>query len=99
MQLPRPGDTKYEVLKTVNERIATTGKPPTIAELRSEMGLSTRSGIQFHVNDLVEMGLLARLPNKVRGLRATNRGRNLVKMLDEAYMEIGAASGAVESER
>lgn len=90
MRIPRPSDTKFQVLKAVNQSLATTGKAPTYVELQEEMGLSTRSGVQFHVEDLVDMGLLARLPGKTRGLRATSRGKRLVALFDESN---GSAEG------
>lgn len=94
MQIPRPGDTKFAVLKAVNESLATTGKSPTMTELQEQMGLATRSGIQFHIEDLIKMGLLARLPNKTRGLRATTKGKQLVDLLDDAVSELsGTAEG------
>ena len=90
MQIPRPGDTKFSILKAVNDSLASTGKSPTFAELQDRVGLSTRSGIQFHVEDLVDMGLLARLPGKTRGLRSTSKGKRLVALLED---DDGSAEG------
>lgn len=93
MQIPRPGDAKFEILKAVNRSLVTTGKAPTYAELQEHVGLATRSGVQFHVEDLVDMGLLARLPGKTRGLRSTQKGKHLVALLDEPEMAHGSAEG------
>ena len=83
MQIPRPGDTKFRVLVEVNDHCAANATGPTISELQERIHLGSRSAVQFHIDDLVEMGLLARLPYKPRGLRPTSRGKKLVDLLTE----------------
>ena len=94
MQIPRPGDTKFEVLKAVNDYCEDHPKGPTVDELREQLDLKTRSAIQFHIDDLVEMGFLTRLPRKTRSLRPTSRGKKLVSMLLDLD---GALDGATQS--
>lgn len=80
--VPRAGDTKFEVLSAVADW-KSPRKPPTVAEIRDIVGLSSRSAVQFHINDLVADRYLDHVPGKRRTLRATKKGKNLVKFFRE----------------
>jgi SOS-response transcriptional repressor LexA len=56
---------------------------PTVEELRVSVGVSSRSTIQFHVNDLLADGYLSHAPGKRRTLRLTKKGDMLLQILME----------------
>lgn len=80
--IPRPGDTSYEILLAVAD--AWKGKKfgPTVEEIRKVVGLSSRSGVQFHISNLLDSGWLDNIPNRRRTLRVTDKGRKLIKMFE-----------------
>lgn len=79
--VPRAGDTKFEVLSAVSDHWKNARFGPTVAELRDTVGLSSRSSIQFHINDLIEDQYLVNVPGKRRSLQATPRGEKLVEVI------------------
>lgn len=79
--LPRVGETKFDILAAVVDHCAQARFGPTVEELREKVGLSVRSSVQFHLNHLVEDGLLEHVPRKHRSLRPTDRGQRLVELL------------------
>jgi len=81
--VPRAGDTKFEVLAAVSDHWKSSRKGPTVAELRDVVGLSARSSIQFHINDLIEDHYLINVPGVGRSLKTTKRGERLVKVIRE----------------
>ena len=80
--VPRAGDTKFEVLAAI-ATWKSPRKPPTVAEIRDTVGLSSRSAVQFHINHLVEDGYLDHVPGQRRTLKATMKGKNLVRFFQE----------------
>lgn len=80
--VPRAGDTKFEVLSVVTNW-KSPRKPPTVAEIRDTVGLSSRSAVQFHINDLVADGYLDHVPGKRRTLKPTKKGKSLVQFFSE----------------
>lgn len=50
-------------------------------ELRAEVGLTRRSSVQFHIDDLRQMGLVEGLPRRARTIRPTMRGKKLLKLM------------------
>lgn len=81
MNLPRPGDTKYDILLAIDNHWKTNPRGPTVNELRKEVGLGGRSSVQFHINDLREMGLVESLPQRARSVRLTLMGKKLLKVM------------------
>lgn len=79
--VPRAGDTKFEVLAAVSDHWGDARFGPTVAELRDAIGLSARSSIQFHINDLIKDGYLSNVPGKRRTLKPTARGEKLVSVM------------------
>jgi SOS-response transcriptional repressor LexA len=79
--VPRSGDTKFKVLFSVQSFRAQSRLGPTVEEIRADVGLSSRSSVQFHINDLVSDGYLAQIPGKRRTLRTTSKGDLLVKII------------------
>lgn len=81
--VPRVGETKFEVLATVVDHWENKTFGPTVEEIREAVGLSVRSSVQWHINDLIEGGWLQHVPRKHRTLQPTDRGRRLVEVLRE----------------
>jgi hypothetical protein len=87
--IPRYGDTKFEVLAAIVDwwegvdDKASHAFGPTVEEVRVEVGLSVRSSVQWHINDLLAAGFLTHIPKKHRSLRPTNTGKRLVLVLRE----------------
>ena len=80
-RIPRVGDTKFEVLAVVVDHWKNATFGPTVEEIRDAVGLSVRSSVQWHINDLVESGYLQHIPRKHRTLQPTQRGERLVEIL------------------
>ena len=57
---------------------------PTVEELRESVGLSSRSTVQFHINDLLSDGYLSHAEGKRRTLRTTKKGDMLLDILGES---------------
>ena len=81
--VPRPGDTSFVILKAVADSWKGSNYGPTVEELRQKVGLSSRSGVQFHVSNLLDAGWLDNIPNRRRTLRVTEKGRRLIRMFDD----------------
>lgn len=79
--IPREGDTKLEVLLAIRDYRTHSRYGPTVAELRDEVGLSSRSTVQFHINHLVDDGYLSQVSGKRRTLRVTDKGHLLIQIL------------------
>ncbi len=82
-RIPRIGDTKFEVLATVVDHWANASFGPTVEEIRDAVGLSVRSSVQWHINDLLEDHYLERVPRKHRSIKPTEKGKRLVQILRE----------------
>jgi DNA-binding MarR family transcriptional regulator len=81
--VPRPGETSYRILMAVAQKWKGSNFGPTVEELRQEVGLSSRSGVQFHVSNLLDAGWLDNIPNRRRTLKLTDKGRRLIRVFDE----------------
>jgi len=81
-QVPRDGDTKFLVLRGVQDHWSTARFGPTVEELRLAVGLSSRSTVQFHLNGLLAEGYVSNVPGKRRTLRVTKKGNMLLQILE-----------------
>lgn len=84
------GETKFSVLAAIVDHCSKARYGPTLAELADASGLTVRSSVQFHVDDLLENGMISRTPRKHRSIRPTPKGEKVVAMmreLDETYSE------------
>lgn len=84
IRIPRAGDTKFEVLAAVVDHWNNQTFGPTVEELRETVGLTVRSSVQWHINDLLADGYLQHIPRKHRTLQPTVRGRKLVQIMRES---------------
>lgn len=80
--IPRPGETSYAILLAVADAWKGKKYGPTVEEIRQQVGLSSRSGVQFHISNLLDSGWLDNIPNRRRTLRVTDKGRKLIKMFE-----------------
>jgi len=81
--LPRVGDRKFDVLLAIQNHWQGARFGPTVEELRLDVGLESRSTVQFHINDLLRDGYVENIPGKRRSLRTTARGEALIRILTE----------------
>lgn len=56
---------------------------PTVREICEEVGLSSTSTVQSHLNKLIELGYLERIDNKSRALKITDLARRINKGLND----------------
>ncbi len=85
------GETKFSVLAAIVDHCEKARFGPTLAELADASGLTVRSSVQFHVNDLLDDRLVTHTPRKHRTLRPTPKGKALVHLMRE--MEDETESG------
>ncbi len=76
-----------ELLVYLNSQIEETGISPSFEDMKTALGLKSKSGIHRHLTSLVERGFVERLPNRARALR-------VIQMPEEA-----AASSESSGER
>lgn len=81
--VPRPGETSFKILQAVAESWKGAKYGPTVEELRKQVGLSSRSGVQFHVSNLLDAGWLDNIPNRRRTLRLTDKGKRLIRLFED----------------
>jgi repressor LexA len=62
-----------EILDLIRERIASSGSPPTRAEIAHALGFASASGAEDHLRALARKGAIELLPGASRGIRLTNR--------------------------
>jgi repressor LexA len=67
---PRPLTTRQrQILDWIRGYLATTGMPPTRAEIAAGLGFSTPSSAEDHLQALARKGAIEMLPGAARGLR------------------------------
>ena len=93
VRIPANSDTKFEVLASIVDHCSTATFGPTVEEIRKEVGLSVRSSVQWHINDLLEEGYVSHIPRKHRTLRPTDKGLRLVGLMREIDNGEAASEG------
>ena len=79
------------MLRIIAERLEDSGYPPTIREIGTEMGISSTSVVNYHLNKLKEHGLLERNDRVSRGLKLTDAAGE--------YVTLPGRAGAAPSPR
>ena len=69
-------NNREKILKFVKNEIIAKGIPPTIREIRDEVGLKSTSSVQYHLNILEEDGLIQRDRSKSRSIKFENFENN-----------------------
>lgn len=64
-----PSEKQMEIYQFIRGHTARAGRPPTMEEIRTAKGLSTKSLVVYHLKALVAAGLIEHTPNVSRGLR------------------------------
>jgi repressor LexA len=65
---------QQEILQLIQERIETTGMPPTRAELARQLGFRSANAAEEHLKSLSRKGMLELLPGASRGIRLADGG-------------------------
>jgi repressor LexA len=74
-----PTDRQVEVLRLIADHTATKGYPPSLADLRDSLRVSSVNTPREHVQALVAKGLLESTPRVARCLRVTAAGRRVLR--------------------
>ncbi|MFZ5518746.1 MAG: transcriptional repressor LexA [Candidatus Zhuqueibacterota bacterium] len=70
-------EKQIQVLEIISQRIAEDGFPPTLDELREELGMGSKNAVLSHLDALVKKGYIQR-SNKARDIR-------ILKPLEEEH--------------
>lgn len=65
----RHGEGRARVLEAIKELTKAKGYPPTVREIGDRCKIRSTSTVQFHINSLLDAGILEREPNRGRTLR------------------------------
>lgn len=79
--LPRPGQTRYEILSAMVGFTKENAHAPTMVELADLVGLANRSTVHHHLAGLIEDELVEHEHTGRRGYFPTARGKKLVALL------------------
>jgi len=66
------------VLRFIDEHITEVGYPPSIAQIRDAVGVSSTSTIAHHMEFLVARKYITKVPGQPRTLVITGKGRELL---------------------
>lgn len=78
-RFPRIGEKRFAVLATIVDHWKKASFGPTMDEIKDRVGLATRSSVAWHVEALLEDGLVSHVTRKHRTLRPTDLGIKWVK--------------------
>lgn len=62
-------ERQSQILEYIREMVASSGMPPTVAEITAAMGVSSTNGIRGHLQALKRKGVIELVPNASRGIR------------------------------
>lgn len=71
-------ERQQKILDFIGEALDKQGYPPTIREIGKDVGISSTSVVNYHLNKLKEMGLLDRDDQVSRGLKLTDKAARLL---------------------
>jgi repressor LexA len=66
-------EKQKKALAFIQTEIRTKGRPPTLREIGSHIGVSSTNGVRYLLDTLVRRGYLARSPMLSRGIELTSR--------------------------
>lgn len=69
---------QHELLTFIEKRLNNTGVPPSFDEMRTALGLQSKSGIHRLIIALEERGFIRRLPHKARALEVIKKPQNTI---------------------
>ncbi|MEE2662193.1 MAG: repressor LexA, partial [Pseudomonadota bacterium] len=67
---------QHELLTFIDQRLNNTGVPPSFDEMKTALGLQSKSGIHRLIIALEERGFIRRLPHKARALEVIKKPQN-----------------------
>ena len=78
-------DKDYQILKFIQDQLATRGFPPTVREICTEVGLASTATVHARLKKLEEHGLIVKEGAKNRSIRVVSYNNSVT---DEAYTRI-----------
>ena len=69
---------KIKLLEFINRHNIDVGWPPTVREIQAEFGMSSTSVAVYWINKTASADLIERDPGVARGLRITQKGRDVL---------------------
>jgi len=74
-----PTETDQKALKFIQKCLMHHGRAPTMTEIAAGMGIRSKGVAHRHVQNLINAGLLKRMPGRHRGLALTAKGEQNAK--------------------
>ena len=68
------GSAQIKMLDFIAQWIDRKHYPPTLAEIADGTGYQTKSNVKYHLDAMIEKGLIGRMPRTARGLWVTPLG-------------------------
>jgi repressor LexA len=88
-----------QLLLFINERIETTGVPPSFDEMKEALDLKSKSGIHRLIMALEERGFIRRLPHRARALEITRLPERARANIDPERRRGGFLPTVIEGHR
>lgn len=82
------GERTVKILEAINEHIAERGFPPSVRELGGQVGLTSTSTVQKHIERLCEMGWCDRVLGSPRTLTITKEGLDILQDLEGSREDV-----------
>jgi repressor LexA len=64
-------DRARQIVEFIADHIQTRGYAPSVREIMEEVGLSSTSSVQHHLNRLIRLGILQRVAGRARTVTLT----------------------------
>ena len=77
-------DRHRAILRVINDKLASSGFPPSVREIASSVGLASPSTVKHHLDSLESEGYLAREPGLPRALDLTDKARRTLGIAPSA---------------
>ncbi|TVR99819.1 MAG: transcriptional repressor LexA [Rhodospirillales bacterium] len=85
---------QYQLLVFIDRRLKEAGVSPSFDEMKSALGLRSKSGIHRLITALEERGFLRRLPHRARALEVLRLPENVATLVERSGTSDGTAAGA-----
>jgi len=67
--------TRWRILEFIRNFVEERGYPPTVAEIRKGLDISSNSVVKYHLDALEEEGIINRTPDIARAMRVSGVGK------------------------
>lgn len=71
----RVSDTRQRIVEFIRNFVEQKGYAPTMGEIKTALGLSSKSLVEYHLRALEEEGVITREPQVARGIEVSGVGR------------------------